>query len=316
MGWFIPALIGAGIGAGAGYGLSQMGGEEPTAPSFQSQIPDWAKNLPPEILQYIRQGVGQQLQEPSEYGISSQALQNMLQYQPSQFQFPMGDIQAALAAQQAQQFADYEKQITPILAGQGQLDSTYYANLISDYLRGQQTQRLGTTADLLTQQAQQNYNLQQWLPQFQAGVAGQLGGIGQQRQGVGQFNMTYPYQTYIPALQQMYGTGLQQAGQQYQSALVPYQQQLQNYQQSQQQQQALMQALGGLAMGAGTGALGGAAGLYGTGVGAGKGALLGLSGYSPGLSQLIQGTQGTGNTRFYGWGSNNNLSSGLNPLWQ
>lgn len=248
--------------------------EEPTAPAFT--LPEWARGLPPETLELIRGQVGAQVAEPAEYGISSQALQQMLGYQPEQFQFPMEEIQQAMAAQQALQMEQYQKQIRPTLAGMGQLDSTYYANLLSDFMKGQQAQTYGTTADLLTQQAQQNLQTQQWLPQFQAGVAGQLGGLGGQRAGLEQFNLQLPFQTTIPALQQMYGTGLQQAGQEFQAALVPYQQQLQSYQQQQQQQAALMQGLGSLSLMAATGGMSGAMGLIPGVTGFGGGAMMGL----------------------------------------
>lgn len=261
-GIFDKAIIGIWGPIGVGLGLNRLLGgddeEEPQAPGLA--IPAWAQGLPPEILDMIRQQAGQQLPEPAEYGISSQALQAMLGYQPEQFQLPISDIQQALAAQQQLQMQDYQRQIRPILAQQGQLDSTYYADLLGKYLQGQQAQTYGTTADLLTQQALQNLNLQQWLPQFQAGVAGQLAGLGGQRAGIGQFNLQLPFQTTIPALQQMYGTGLQEAGQQFSANLIPYQQDLQKYMADQAQQQAMMQMIGQLAGTAIGGTVGGPGG--------------------------------------------------------
>lgn len=302
-----------------------FGGEdEPTAPSLKTPENILGKSaLLQEIYKYIQGGAGQQLgvpaevakavqaitglmdyqpqlttlPEPTEYGVSSKALEGMLGYQPEQFQFPMEKIQQALSAQQGLQLQDYQKQIRPILANQGQLDSTYYANLLGDYLQGQQAQTYGTTADLYTQQAQQNYDLSKWLPQYQAGVsealanigglrgnvaqynvgqqnalqqwqpqfqsamAGQLAGLGGQKAGIEQYNMQYPYSTFIPALGSLYGTASGQAGEQYQAAMVPYQQDLANYQQSQAQQQQLWSQLGGLALNAGLAAATGGASL-------------------------------------------------------
>ena len=248
-----------------------------------------------ELLGYARQGVGKTLAEPSEYGYVSDYLKNLMGYQPSQFQFPMEDIQKALSAQQGLQMQDYLQQIRPSLASQGQLDSTYYTNLLGKYLQGQQAQTYGTTADLLTQQALNNMQIQQWLPSFQSGVAGQLAGLGGQRAGINQYNLEYPYQTYIPALSGIFGQGMGLAGQQYQANLVPYQYEIQRYeadrQAKKQQQQQLMQLLGGAAMGAVTGGIGGFAGMYpsiagGTMGSFGQGALQGLGGYSPSLANL------------------------------
>lgn len=219
--------------------------QPPAAPSYQ--LPSWASNLPPEILSYIRQGVGQQLAEPGEYGVASQTLQDLLGYTPEQFQYPMEDIQKALAAQQALQLQQYQQQIRPMMAQQGQLDSSYYTNLLGNYLQGQQAQTYGTTADLLTNQAQQNYQLQQWLPQFKASVSQALQGLGGSRSGINEFNMKYPYQTYIPAMSSLYGQGQQQGNMEYQSALNQYNQQMQNYQNSQDVWSNLLSGLGGIA---------------------------------------------------------------------
>jgi hypothetical protein len=319
-----------------------FGGDKPEAPTYE--IPAWAQGLPQETLGLIRQGIGQQVATPQEYGVASSTLQDLLKfqpqqltepteygdvssklqqlygYQPEQFQLPISDIQQALQAQQALQLENYQKQIRPVLAQQGQLDSSYYTNLLGDYLKGQQAQTYGTTADLLTQQALQNAQIQQWLPQYQAGIAQQLqslggarsgieqynvgtqnaipqfqaslaqqlAGLGSQRAALDQFNLTLPYQTVIPALQQQYGTGLNQAGQEYNAALVPYQQQLNEYNQKQQQQADLYKTLGSAAAAAATGGASGAAGLYGSGVGGGQGALLGLTGFSPGFGSTYR----------------------------
>jgi len=331
--------------------------EKPKAPEFQ--LPEWAKGLPEETINLIRQGIGQQATTPPEYDIASQSLQSLLGYnptpqivgipedyatarqgftdlagyQPDQFALPMDEIQQALAAQQAIQLEQYQKQIRPMLAQQGQLDSSYYTNLLGDYMKNQQAQTYGTTADLLTQQAQQNAQIQQWLPQFQSGVygslanlgtqqsgidqynaaiqnqfaqftpqlqsqvAGQLAGIGGQRTALDQFNLQLPYQTYIPAMQNQYGQGLQQGNAMTNQANLGYQADMQQYQQQQQQMQGLINSGTSLALGAATGGLSGLAGLYGQNssgqdIGFGGGALMGLQGITPqsyGLSQNLGG---------------------------
>lgn len=319
---------------------------QPESPTWA--LPDWAQNLPPEILQYIREGVGQQLSIPAEWGTSSDILNRLLNYNPqlstyaepaeynqvsqmlnqlyntpiSNFQYPMEDIQKALAAQQALQLEQYQKQINPILADQGQYDSSYATNLLSDYIRGQQAESLGYTANLLTNQALQNYNLQQWFPQFQSGVASQIGSLGQMRsainqgnvnlqnvyamdwlpnylqslsnqyqslgglkQGTQQYNLEYPYQTYIPALSGMYSQGVNTADQQYQSALNSWAQDLNQWQAEQARNAAIKQlfytaagaAIGGPIGGAGGAALGASLGGQLGSFGGGSQPIVGLS---------------------------------------
>ena|SRR3990167_558976 len=256
------------------------GGDEeaPPAPP-QYEVPSWAAGLPPEMLQYIRKFAGQSLQEPSEYGIASQSLQDLLGYQPNQFQFPMADIQRALEAQQGLQLEQYQKQIRPMLASQGQLDSSYYTNLIDNYLKGQQAQTYGNTADLLTRQAQQNYDLSKWLPQFKANVAGQLPGIGTQRANIQQLNLTTPFQTYIPAFGNVYNQGLELGDRQYGAANQQWLQAMKQYEGDQAQQAAMISSIGQV-LGAGAGfALGGPGGAaLGSSLGGGASTLFGGSG--------------------------------------
>ncbi|HDN59681.1 MAG TPA: hypothetical protein ENF20_06965 [Candidatus Marinimicrobia bacterium] len=227
--------------------------ELPPPPTFQSQIPGWATGLPDETLRYLRQGVGQQIPVPQEYGAASDWLQQALQYQPDKFQYPMEEIQKALQAQQAIQFQDYLKQVRPMMAQQGQLDSSAYTNLIGEYMKGQQAQQYGTTAELLTQQALQNLQTQRWLPEFQTGVAGHLAGLGQQQAALSEANIKLPYQTYIPGFQDMYRTGLYQAEQQYGSAMDAYNVMLENQERERQRKAGFlgsMGTMGGMALGA------------------------------------------------------------------
>ena len=158
-------------------------GERPSVPQFQ--LPEYARGLPNETLALIRSQVGKQSAIPEEFDLSSQLLQQLAGTSADQFQFPVQDIQNALASQQAIQLEDFQKQIRPLLAAQGQLDSSAHTNLLSDFLQGQQSQALGTTADVLTQQALNNLQLQQFIPQFQSGIAGQLAGVGGQRAVIG-----------------------------------------------------------------------------------------------------------------------------------
>src|SRR3990167_1601157 len=215
MGWFIPALAAA-AGIGIGAAASRKSPERPSYPGYDtSQL----QPLIDEYLGLVRGGVGKTLTEPSEYGLVSQQLQNLLGFQPpitqigmpqeygiasqtlqdilglqpQQFQFPMEDIQRALASQQQLQYQDYLNQIRPLMAQQGQLDSSAYTNLIGKFLQGQQTQTYGTTADLLTQQAQQNLALQQYFPQLRSAVSGQLAGLGGQQADLQRLNAQLQY---------------------------------------------------------------------------------------------------------------------------
>lgn len=215
-------------------------------PNFSSFIPSWANGLPPEILSEIQKYVGREIPMPGEYGQTGEALTNLLNYSPSNFSFPMEDIQKALDAQQGLQFEQYQKQLRPVMAGQGQLDSTYYANMISDFLKNQQAQKYGTTADLLTQQATQNFDLSKWLPTFKSNVASQIQGLGGAKSNINQWNLEYPFQSYIPAQQGMYNTGLNQAQQQYASAMAQWQADEQNRQKQVSQEAAKWQTLGTL----------------------------------------------------------------------
>lgn len=228
-----------------------------------------------------------QIPEPSEYGQASQYLQNYLNNPPS-FNYPMQDIMKALEAQQALQYQDYLEQIRPIAARQGQLDSSAYTNAIGKYLQGQQSTSYNRIADLLTQQALTNLGIQQTLPgvaqglsgigaqrgdiqrlnaqmqyllpQYQSGILSQLQNLGTAKTGINEFNLQYPYSSYIPAMSNLYGQGMNYAGQQYQSEMVPYNQEMQiqlaNKAASDAQQQQLMGMLGSLALSAGTGGLG------------------------------------------------------------
>ena len=308
MSWAAIALTGVGIGGAYLGGAFDGPGDMPEAPGFQ--LPEWAQGLPEETLNLIRQQIGQQVPEPGEYGMASQGLQGLMGYQPqaAAYQLPIEQIMAAQRQQQGLDLSRYQEQLRPTLAGQGQLDSTYYADMLGKYLQGQGAQSSQTMADLQIQQAMQNLNyqqqLQQWTPQFQAGILGQLAGLGGQRFGVGQYQAELPFKTTIPALSGMYSTGLGQAGQQHQAALPQYQAELGQWQQQKAQQQQMMQQLGSLGMSAATGGIGGMAGLYpgiSSGMGGfGQGALMGLGGYSPGMAQMFSQLGGGGG---YGGGA-------------
>lgn len=282
------------------------------------------------LLNYIPQLT--QLQEPAEYGQMAQGLQGLLDYTPERFAYPMADIQKALEAQQALQLEQYQKQIRPVLAGQGQLDSTYYANLLDQYLRGQQAQTYGTTADLLTQQALQNLQLSQWAPQFKSNILGQVGNLGQVRQGTQQYNVALqnalqewiPYQrqnmaaalagmgsqklgleqqnlmlplsTYIPGLQNLYGMGTEESNRQYGAAMNAYNTALQEYEANKKGGLfgGLTGAAGGAALGLALAPFTGGSSLLLAGLGAGVGGAAGA-----------MGPQGTGGSLF---------SSGLGGL--
>lgn len=280
----------------------------PAVPAYQ--MPSYAQGLPEEQLALIRSMSGKQAAMPQEYDIASQALQGLLGTQADQFQLPIQQIQDALAAQQGIQYQDYLKEIRPVMAAQGQLDSSGYTNRISDFLQGQQAQSYGSNADLLTQQALQNLQLQQWVPQFQSGIAGQLAGLGGQKSALDQFNLQLPFQTTIPALGSVYGQGMQLGDKNYDSAMKQYQQAMQEYEQQQQQQQALYKTIGMVSP------LGGA--IYGGISGGGQGFASSLSGTVDSaklMAQLYGASQGMPSFPSggqYDWGQQ---SSRYNPNW-
>lgn len=334
--------------------LGMLIGDSPERPPFPGYDISQLQPLIDEYLNLVRSGVGKTLAEPSEYGLVSQQLQNLLGFrppitqigmpqeygiasqtlqdilglQPEAFQFPMADIQKALQAQQQLQYQDYLNQVRPIMAQQGQLDSSAYTNLIGKFLQGQQAQTYGTTADLLTQQAQQNLALQQYFPQLRSGVAGQLAGLGGQqadlqrlnaqlqyllpeyqsgilsqlqgiggaRSGIEQYNLQYPYSTYIPALQQGYNLQKGLQDQLFQQALGAQQQEMGVYNQAKQSYDAtramLWQVGIPMAMGGITGlATGGLAGM-------GTGALQGLG---QGLGNIGLGSMAGGGLQQPDW---------------
>jgi len=113
----------------------------------------------PTWMEQVRQGT----MNPAEYGLASNKFQSLMGTDPTE------QIMAGLNAQQDIDRQKYEKYINPLMASQGQYDSTYRANMLGDYLAQQQSTALG-----------QRGQLAQWVPEFQAGLAGQLGNLGSQ----------------------------------------------------------------------------------------------------------------------------------------
>lgn len=361
--------------SGQFWGLGGNNGDDggPPAPP-QYELPAWAQGLPEEQLKYIRQYLGTQLQEPSEYGMASNTLQgllnyspqlsylqmpseydtvgqgfgNLLNYQPSQFQFPMEEIQRALDAQQAMQLQQYQNQIRPVLAKQGQLDSSYYTNLLDKYLQGQQTSRLGNTANLLTQQATQNYDLSKWLPQLKTSALSGLSALGGARTGINQYNATLNnnLQTYLPQLRSstattlanlgglrsgiqeynlgiplkgqsafgdVYGEGINLANNQYNVANNQWQQAMKQYENDQAQNAAKISSMGQLGGGA-LGALIAGALAIPTG-GLSLAALPAILGAAGGGYSLGSSLGGTASTLFGGSGGGTDFASAYNAAY-
>lgn len=274
--------------------LVRGGGDEdaPVAPSYT--LPDWAQNIPTDVLNYLNQAGSTTLSYPSEYSTVADTLNQLLNYQTTDFAYPMTDIQSALASQQALQLEDYQKQIRANLAKQGQLDSTYYTDLLSNYLKNQQSQSLTNTANLLTNQAEQNYNLQTWLPQFKTSVAQALQNLGTSKSGIDTSNLSNLY-SVANALNSLYGTGLNQANSEYTAALNAYQQQLDEYNQNQNFWNSLWTGVGTL----GTSYLSG----LGTSLGSGTGTNL-LSSSSPSYASTSMGNVLTAPSNYYQTGGN------------
>jgi len=100
---------------------------------------------------------------PAEYGLASNKFQSLMGTDPTE------QIMAGLTAQQDIDRQKYEKYINPLMASQGQYDSTYRANMLGDYLSQQQATALG-----------QRGQLAQWVPEFQSSLATSLGNLGSQ----------------------------------------------------------------------------------------------------------------------------------------
>lgn len=275
-------------------GGGDSGGDAPTPPTYDQSFPAWAKGLPQEQIDLYRQIANNQIQQPAQYQQASDIYSKLANYQPSQFQYPMADIQKALQAQQDLQYQQYQKQINPILASQGQYDSSYRTNLNSDFLKGQQAQNYGTTANLLTNQANQNYDLSKWLPQIQGQAAQGLQGVGTAQANLQNLN-NQGLNTSAAGLGNVFGQGVTLGNNEYQSAQAQYQAALNQYNQQQQSNSNMFGALGTIG-GAGLGALF-AAPTGGLSL-AGGAALGGLAG-------------GTASTLFGGSGSSISPSSAL-----
>jgi len=117
---------------------------------------------------------------PREYGIASQTYQDLLG--GPQGEGIKQEQKAALAQLQGLQYEDYLKQIRPQAAQQGWLDSTYYTNLISDFMKKQ-----GVVASM------ERSDLSKWLMGQRANVAGGLGNLGSQMANLSQYNTQGQY---------------------------------------------------------------------------------------------------------------------------
>lgn len=229
--------------------LSSLFGSDDPAPTYQSYSQPGQEDLTRLINQLLISGYQnpQTLQLPEEY-LQAGGIYGQIANQPfQQFQFPLEDIRSALDAQQNQSIQDYSKYINPILARQGALDSTYAANLYSDYINRLGTGRLGTEADILTQQALQNLQARQVYDQSRLQGAGGLENVGAARGNINQFNQTFPYQYQIPAGQNQLGYLQGQQQNTYNAALS-------EFNRRQEQQSRIGGSLGGL-FGAGAGLL-------------------------------------------------------------
>jgi len=286
------------------YPIGGGGGDDDEPQAAPFVLPGFAQGLPEEQLALIRSQIGKTVAAPGEFDIASQSLQGLLGISPDQFQFPLEAINQALDAQQAQQLQRFEENVNPLLAQRGQLDSTTRENQLGRFLSDQGTSRLGTTADLLTQQAQQNFQLAQFLPQFQSQIAGQLGGLGGQRVALDQFNFQIPQQQ-ANALGGVFNQGIDLGQRRINQSNLQFQADLQARLAQQQQQSQLFQSLGSLGFSGITGGASGASGLLGKDVGFGGGFLQGVQGTS-GQTQFLNQVKKLGLGNF---SRNINLSS-------
>lgn len=287
----------------------------PAVPTYDQSFPSWAKDLPPEQIALLRQYASGQTTTPSAFGQAQDIYGKLANYSPDQFKYPMEDIQKALQAQQDIQYQQYQKQINPILASQGQYDSSYRTNLNSDFLKGQQAQAYGQTANLLTNQASQNFDLSKMLPQWQGAAASGLTGLGAQQANVNNQNAQRPLLA-SQGLGQVYQQGLSYGNNQYDSAMKQYQAALDQYNQQQEQQQGLYSSLGMISP------IGGA--IYGGVSGGGQGLASSLSGTFDAAKLAAQLYGSSASVPSFGGGSTGqgainpnafNSSSLYNPSW-
>lgn len=184
----VPTVSGATSGGGLLGGISDL---------FKD--PDLLKKIAPMLIS----GAGlagtpppqmpafPQVPVPQEYGVASQTFQELLGGE--QGAAIKQEQQAALSQLQALQYEDYLKQIRPLAADQGWLDSSYYTDLIGDFMRRQQTVASMEQSDL-----------SQWLMGQRAGVAGQLGTLGGQMAGLSQYNLGGQYEQQMGQYGQEY----------------------------------------------------------------------------------------------------------------
>lgn len=233
--------------------MSSKKEDPPAVPTYDQSFPSWAKGLPQEQISMYNQFASNPIPMPAGYGQASDIYNKLANYTPANFQYPMAEIQKALQAQQDLQFQQYQKQINPTLASQGQLDSTYHTNLLSDYLKSQQAQNYGTTANLLTNQATQNYDLSKWLPTLQGTAASGLQNVGTAQANLQNINANR-LPTAAAGLGNVFGEGINLGDKEYNSAMQQYKVAMDQYNQNQANNSAGIGSMFGLG-GAGVGAL-------------------------------------------------------------
>jgi len=274
------------------------GGDAPSLPTLTSPESTISNSSILTALQDLyNQYQNASVSTPSQWNTANDLYNQLANYQMSDYAYPVEDLTAAIKAQQAIASEDYIKSIKSNLASQGQLDSSYYTNLLSDYTQQQQSDYLNQYASILSANADRNYSAQQLLANLKSTAASGLSNLGSLYSNLDLTNLALPLETYGAGLTSLYGLGTSESNRQYSAAMAQYEKDLQEYNDK---QSSLGNMIGSL------GTLGGAA--VGTwllpGVGTALGSSLGGS-----LSSLAGGTASSGSSLGSLLGSSNSSST-------
>jgi len=277
------------------------GGNSPSLPALSTPESTISNSAILSALQNLYSGYqNASVAAPSQWETATDLYNQLANYQMSDYAYPVEDLTAAIKAQQDLAQQDYLKSMKSTLGAQGQLDSSYFTNLLSDYTKEQQSDYLSQYANILSANADRNYSAQQLVSGLKSTAASGLSGLGSLYNNLDLTNLMLPLNTYGAGMTDLYGLGTSESNRQYSAAMQQYEKDLQEYNDEQANKGNMIGSLGTLAgMAAGTflfpgigtalgGSLGGtASSLFGGSAASGSslGSLLGGAG-STGTSDI------------------------------